>query len=154
VLGRSQHVARVLDMDACAPSGVRVLRRVTSGTAAYIDGCAVVCTLALPHVAALFADATAATILNRNVRPFLRGFGRAGLVAHYFGREWIAVHQRPAALLGFETTFAGALVIELLVAFDSPLAIPAALASPAERAVDRWLGKTPVGVRELLASDR
>lgn len=149
-LGAAQRAGRVVDLEAARAAGVRVLRRSTSGTAAYLGGAAVIWTLALPHVAALVPDATPATLLNRNVRGFLKGLSRAGAVAHYFGREWIAVKHRPAALLGFDATAEGAVLIEVIAGLDATIAIPPALATAAERAVDRWLGKEPAALREVI----
>ena len=68
VLGALQRAGRVVDVAACATAGTPVLRRCTTGTAAYIGGRAILWTLALPHVAALHPDATPRTLLNRNVR--------------------------------------------------------------------------------------
>src|SRR5207249_4564125 len=64
-------------------------------------------------------------------------------VAQYFGREWIAVQHRPAALLGFEALADGRIVFEVLAGLEAPIALPAALAAEEERAVDRWRGKEP-----------
>src|SRR5262249_23161412 len=108
LLGAGQRAGRVLRLDACAAAGTAVVRRVTSGTAAFVGDRAIVWTLALPHVASLVPDATPRTLLNRNVRGFLEGFRRAGAAAHYFGREWVSVRHRPAALLGFEASPDGA----------------------------------------------
>ncbi|XXX79005.1 hypothetical protein WMF30_09540 [Sorangium sp. So ce134] len=154
VLGAVQRAARVVDLAACAARGVPVLRRATTGTAAFLGGRGVVWTLALPHVAALAPDATARTLLNRNVRGFLKGFARAGAPAHYGGREWIALQRRPAALLGVEAARDGAVLIEVFAGHDAPLAIPAELAAPEERAVDRWLGKAPAALAEVLPARR
>ncbi|WP_437510772.1 lipoyl protein ligase domain-containing protein [Sorangium sp. So ce1099] len=150
VLGAAQRAGRVVDLSACAARGAPVFRRSTTGTAAFLGGRGVVWTLALPHVAALAPDATARTLLNRNVRGFLRGFTRAGAPAHYFGREWISLQRRPAALLGVDAAEDGAVLIEVLAGHDAPLAIPAELAAPEERAVDRWLGKAPAALSEVL----
>jgi hypothetical protein len=165
VLGAGQRAGRVLQLDACAAAGTVVYRRLTSGTAAYVGARAIVWTLALPHVAALVPDATPRTLLNRNVRAFLDGLRRAGGgLAHYLGREWISVGRRPAALLGFEVSAAhdggsapkppsGAVIIEVIAGVDAPLALPEALATAEERAIDRWLGKTPAALGEVMAGD-
>ncbi|WP_437572182.1 lipoyl protein ligase domain-containing protein [Sorangium sp. So ce542] len=150
VLGALQRAARVVDLAACAARGVPVVRRATTGTAAFLGGRGVVWTLALPHAAALAPDATARTLLNRNVRGFLKGFARAGAPAHYGGREWIALQRRPAALLGVEAARDGAVLVEVFAGHDAPLAVPAELAAPDERAVDRWLGKAPAALAEVL----
>jgi hypothetical protein len=148
VLGAVQRAGRVVDLPACAAAGVRVLRRTTTGTAAFVEGKAVLWTLALPRVDALLPDATPRTLLNRNVRPFLKALRSAGLTAHYFGREWIAVRHRPAALLAFEVLEGGAVLIEVLAGVDHPIGLPFALAAPAEREIDRWLGKIPIALAE------
>ncbi len=153
VLGAGQRAGRVLRLDACAAAGVSVYRRATAGTAAHVGDEGIVWTLALPHVAALFPDATARTLLNRNVRVVLAGLRRVGGLAHYFGREWVSVRHRPAALLGFEVSPGGAVLIEVIASMDSPLAIPEALATGVERAVDRWLDKAPAGLGEVLGGD-
>jgi hypothetical protein len=143
VLGALQRAGRVVDVAACATAGTPVLRRCTTGTAAYIGQRAILWTLALPHVASLHPDATARTLLNRNVRGFLQGLSRGGAPARYFGREWIAIHHRPAALLGFEALPDGRIVIEVFAGLDAPIALPAELCAEEERAVDRWRGKEP-----------
>ncbi|MFO0762251.1 MAG: hypothetical protein U0359_37775 [Byssovorax sp.] len=149
VLGAAQRAGRVVRLTA----GTDVYRRTTSGTTVYIGQRALIWTLALPHVAALVADATPRTLLNRNVRGFLAGLGRAGAAAHYFGREWISVRKQPAAVLGFETTREGAVLIEVLAGVDASPALPEALAADEERAVDRWLGKAPAALGALLPEE-
>jgi hypothetical protein len=153
VLGGAQRAGRVLRLDACAARGITVLRRATAGTAAWVEGRAVIWTLALPHVAALVPDATPRTLLNRNVRGFLRGLGRAAAPAQYFGREWIAVLHQPAALLGFEATAGGEVLVEVIAGIDAPLALPGEVITGDERAVDRWLGKTPRALGALAKGD-
>jgi hypothetical protein len=151
-LGAAQRAGRVVEMPACEAAGVRVLRRSTTGTAAYLEGRSIVWSLALPDVASLIADATPRTLLNRNARPFLRALTSAGLQAHYFGREWIAVKRAPAALLGFDVTPEGAVLLEVIAGFDAPIAIPDELATPVERSVERWRGKSPEALIALLSS--
>ncbi len=149
VLGALQRAGRVVDLAACATAGTPVLRRCTTGTAGYIGQHALVWTLALPHVAALAPDATARTLLNRNVRGFLQGLSRGGAPAHYFGREWIAIQHRPAALLGFEALPDGRVVIEVFAGLDATIALPSALRAEEERAIDRHRGKEPLALGEV-----
>lgn len=139
VLGARQRRAAV----TTAPT---VVRRRTTGTAAWLGGRALWCALALPSIDALYPDATGATILNRNVRPWLRGLTRSGMAAAYFGREWVAVGHRPAAVLGYEVSTAGALLVEMLVGWDEPVGLPTGWAAAEERAVERWRGRAPVAV--------
>lgn len=146
VLGALQRAGRVIDVTACATAGTPVLRRATTGTAAYIGRRAILWTLALPHVAALHPDASPRTLLNRNVRGFLQGLSRGGAPARYFGREWIAVEHRPAALLGFDALPDGRVLIEVLAGLDASIALPASLCADEERAIDRWRGKEPMAL--------
>lgn len=149
VLGAAQRAGSVVKLDACAGAGVAVRRRATAGTAVYVGRHAIVWTIALPHPAAIVADATPRTLLNRNVRSFLRGLSRLGAPAHYFGREWVSARKQPAAVMGFEATEEGAAVIEIIAGVDAPPALPDSLVTDDERAVDRWLGKTPIALAEL-----
>jgi hypothetical protein len=146
VLGAVQRAGRVVELGACAAASTPVLRRATTGTAAYLHSEALIWTLALPHLGALLGDTRPETLLNRNVRPFLKGFARAGAAAHYFGREWIAVHHRPCALLGFDVAPSGAVLIEVIAGYDASIAIPELLAALEERLVDRWRGKAPASL--------
>jgi hypothetical protein len=154
ILGAMQRAGRVVDVHACKEAGVRVLRRTTTGTAAWMGGTGLVLALALPHVASIATDATDRTLLNRNVRPFLRAFTRVGAMAHYFGREWISLRKRPAALLGFDVTRKGAVLIEMLVGLDQSIALPIELTTIEERAVNRFQGKTPASLHEVLPDAR
>jgi len=150
ILGAMQRAGRVVDLRACAETNVSVLRRTTTGTAAWMGGEGLVLTLGLPHVAAIEADATDRTLLNRNVRPFLRAFTRTGAMAHYFGREWISLKKRPAALLGFDVTRTGSVLIEVFVGLDQSIGLPVELMTIDERSVDRFHGKNPASLREVL----
>jgi hypothetical protein len=150
VLGALQHRARVVDRAAAEAAGTRVLRRSTTGTAVYLRGRSLLFTLALPALTTLAPDTSPRTLLNRNLRGFLVGFRKEGALAHYFGREWLSLGHRPAAVVGFEALPGGTTLIELFVGLDAPLAVPAELATEHERAVDRWLGKRPACLTELL----
>lgn len=152
ILGQHQHTARVLDVDAAAKRGVTVARRATAGTAMVAGGEALFVSLALPQVNSLFPDATFRSILNRNVRPLLRGLTSAGVEAHYFGREWVSAKRRAVAVLGFDVTAEGAVLVEALMGMDAPVAVPADIASADERAVDRYKGHPPAALRELVQS--
>jgi hypothetical protein len=153
LLGAAQRAGRVVRLDACVAMGTAVFRRATSGTAAYVGGCAIVWTLALPHVASLVADATPRTLINRNVRGFLQGFRRAGALAGYFGRACIVVQHRPTALLGFDVSERGAVLLEVIAGMDVPLMLPEALATDDERAVDRARGPLSLALGEVVRHD-
>lgn len=146
VLGQRQRAARVIAWDDRGDTPL--YRRATTGTAAYIARAAIVWTLALPRVSTLLDDATPRTLLNRNVRVFLHGLNRVGALAQYFGREWIAVRHRPCALLGFDLTRDGRVLLEMIAGWEGSIALPERLRSPHERALDRWRGRLPVSLAE------
>lgn len=150
LLGQHQRAARVVDVERCRAGGIPVFRRATSGTAAFVGRRALLFSLALPHVGALFADASPRTLLNRNVRPFLRGLSAAGAMAHYFGREWVSARKRPAMLVGFDATEDGAVLVEAIAGIEEAFALPDEIASEDERAVDRFTGNAPAGLAEVL----
>lgn len=152
LLGLHQRAERVLDGAACRAGGVAIFRRATSGTAAFVGRRALVFSLALPGVAALFPDASPRTLLNRNVRPLLRGLSAAGALAHYFGREVVSVRKRPAVLLGFDVGEDGAVLVEAIAGLEEPFALPAGLASEDERAIDRFAGRAPLALAEVLSA--
>lgn len=154
VLGRHQRAARVLDLDGARRAGALVLRRRTAGTAAFVSGRALVFTLALPRVTALFPDASLRTLLNRHVRPFLKGLTAAGVLSHYFGREWVSSRRRPVMLLGFDVEPDGAALVEAFAGFDQPFSVPPWLASGEESAMDRYSGQPPAALSELLPEGR
>jgi hypothetical protein len=93
-------------------------------------------------------------LLNRNVRPFLRAFTRAGAMAHYFGREWISLRKRPAALLGFDVTRSGAVLIEVFLGGAHSIALPTDLQTPDELVIDRFMGKTAAGLQDIVPEVR
>lgn len=149
-LGAAQRAGRVLDLEACARAGVSVWRRATAGTAVHVGQRGILWALALPRVSTLAGDATPRTLLNRNVRGFLEGIRKSGALAHYFGREWISVEKRPAALLGFEESAGGAVLIEVFAGVEDPCALPEELSTEEERALNRYLGKAPLALGAAL----
>jgi hypothetical protein len=104
-----------------------VLRRRTTGTEAQLAGPVLYHALALPRVDALFPDASARTLLNRNLRALLRGYAAAGVPLRYFGTEVLALLGRPVALVGYDQTASGAVLIELLIGLESPCVVRSAL---------------------------
>ncbi|NUP07077.1 MAG: hypothetical protein HOW73_13565 [Polyangiaceae bacterium] len=160
VLGRLQRAGRVLDWPAVIAEKPRILRRPTTGTGFAIDGGALI-TLALPSIDAIFSDATPRTVLNRNVRPLLRGFEAAGVPVSYFGREWLAcrpvpgttattaVRGRAIAVLGLEVDPDGVCLVEAYVTQRGSLALPRSLVTPLEASCDRYRGREPLSLDEL-----
>jgi hypothetical protein len=93
VLGAFQ---RASDVSATDP----IVRRASGGPAVILLPGAVYLGLALRTPSALVA-CDASRILNRYVRPLLRGLTRAGVTAHYFGRDWVSASHRPIAQVAF-----------------------------------------------------
>lgn len=146
-LGARQRAQAVVTGD------VATWHRATTGTAVYVGDVAYWWTLALPRVDALRPDATLATLVNRNVRGFLRGFTRAGVPAAWFGREWIATRGDPAAIVGYDVDDAGVVTLDVVAGWSDPVAVPAQHAATLERAVDRWRGHTPVAWRGIVPGE-
>jgi hypothetical protein len=152
VLGRMQRAGRVLDaglFDPAYSGAPRVLRRSTTGAHAYVEGEATLLALALPSLDAVFRDAEPRTLLNRNLRLYLRAFASAGLAAAYFGRDFLSVRRVPFALVGFDVSPAGTVLIELFVRREGSLALSGELATDLERATTRFAGKPVLGTAEL-----
>lgn len=77
-----------------------VFLRGSGGAAVSLGAETVYLSLRLPHPGAL-TDADPPRLLNRYVRPLLRGLGSLGKPAHYFGRDWVSVGGRPVAAVTF-----------------------------------------------------
>ncbi len=149
VLGALQVAGRVLT-EVPTP-GWSVLRRATTGTAVALRGGLLV-SLALPAIDAVFRDATARTVLNRNLRLYLAGLAHAGVPCAYLGREWIAWRRRPLAVVGLEMSSSGALLLELFFSGREGLALPRELLTDEERSVDRQRGRAAASLGEALGS--
>lgn len=106
---------------------VNVVRRATTGTEAQLSGRVLYHALALPHVNALYADASPRTLLNRNLRAILRGYTAAGVPLRYFGTEVLALLGHPVALVGYDMAASGAVLIEVLLGLDEPCVVRPAL---------------------------
>jgi hypothetical protein len=126
VLGALQR-ADTLQSRSPARMDVEIVRRQTTGTEAQLDGAVLYHALALPSVNALFSDASARTLLNRNLRALLRGYAAAGVPFRYFGTEVLALSGRPVALVGYDQGASGAVLIELLIGLENPCVVRSAL---------------------------
>lgn len=93
VLGAFQRRAEV-------ETALPVFRRGSGGHAVRAGEGVLFVHLALAHPAVLF-DCDAERLLNRYVRPILAALTKVVAPARYFGRDWIAMHHRPVAFLGF-----------------------------------------------------
>jgi len=123
VIGRNQRATDALDVDACAARGVDVVRRATGGPACVAGHGILYFALGLRHGSVLM-ECPGDRVLNRNVRGFLGGLALTGARANYFGREWIAVDKRPAALLGWTRDAEGGVLVEAFLSVDRPYWLP------------------------------
>ncbi len=94
----------------------RPIRRATGGRTAVLGEGLVSVALVLPHRSALVSNdpdaLPAASFLNRAVRPLLGALQRAGVTAHYFGRDFVTVEGAQGALLGFDIDGQGRALLE------------------------------------------
>ncbi len=99
------------------------LRRGSGGAAVRVGPGTIYVGLALAHPSAL-VPAREDQILNRYVRPILRALARQGVLAHYFGRDWISVAKAPAALISFaHDAGSGRALVEAFVATEAPFSL-------------------------------
>jgi hypothetical protein len=131
---------------------VQVARRFSTGTEAQLEGAVLYHALALPRVDALYSDASARTLLNRNLRPLLRGYAAAGVPFRYFGTEVLAVLGHPVALVGYDQTAAGGVLIEVLIGLENPCVVRPALKREQPAALYPLLRRSPPAHELLLAS--
>jgi len=139
-----------------------VVRRATTGTEAQLRGATLYHALALPRVDTLFPDATARTLLNRNLRAILRGYTAALVPLRYFGTEVLALLGHPVALVGYDQSDSGAVLIEVLVGLQEPCVVRPALKREAPSSLygvmrrspppEELLGQAVHGIVEKLAA--
>jgi hypothetical protein len=134
LLGRLQR-SDTLRQRSAARFDVPLRRRASTGTEAQLSGPLLYHALALPRVDALFADASSRTLLNRNLRAFLRGYAAAGIPLRYFGTEVLALLGHPVALVGYDQTPSGAVLIEVFVGLEQPCVVRPALQREPPRAL-------------------
>lgn len=145
VLGKLQREDTLRERSPAAFEVVK--RRATSGTEAWLEGQIVYHALALPQVDALYADASARTLLNRNLRAILRGYTVAGVPLRYFGTEVLALLGHPVALVGYDQSEGGAVLIEVFIGLQSPCVVRPALKREPPRSLSQVMR------RELQAPD-
>jgi len=131
---------------------VPVARRCSTGTEAQLDGAVLYHALALPRVDALYSDASARTLLNRNLRALLRGYAAAGVPFRYFGTEVLAVLGHPVALVGYDQGASGAVLIEVLIGLENPCVVRPALKREPPAALYPLLRRSPPAHELLLTA--
>lgn len=123
-----------------APTGARTVRRGSGGAAARVGPGSVWVQLALARPDVLVA-CDGGRLLNRYVRPLLAALTKSGALAHYFGRDWISVARRPAALVAFgHDARTGRSLVEAIVGVTTPFD---AGARPS------FMGKSPAAVVDV-----
>jgi hypothetical protein len=142
VLGRLQR-SETLRNRSSARFDVPVARRHSTGTEAQLDGAVLYHALTLPRVDALFGDASARTLLNRNLRAVLRGYAAVGVPFRYFGTEVLALLGHPVALVGYDQSESGAVLIELLIGLENPSVVRPALKREPPAALYPLLRQSP-----------
>lgn len=120
-----------------------MLRRSTTGSAAFVETSALVHALALPRVDSVFRDATPRTLLNRNVRGFLRGYRGLGIKANWGGREYFRAVDAPLGLLAYDLLATGAVLVEAWVGIESTAVVEASGAVRPGASLCALLGGTP-----------
>ena len=117
VLGAFQRGAGI------AATGLPLLRRGSGGPEVRIGPGTIHIALALSHPGAL-VPCDEHRIVNRSVRPLLRGLTKAGSLAHFFGRDWVSVGHRPVGWVGFaHDTGSRRTVLEAFIAVQTPFAL-------------------------------
>jgi hypothetical protein len=130
--------------EADSPVAAPRVRRGSGGPAVRIGPGTVHVALALAHPGALIA-CDEKRIVNRSVRPLLRALTRVGALAHFFGRDWVSVHHRPAAWVGFaHDAMTRRTLFEAFVAVRAPFQVTAR---------PSFLGRSPGTLEEILGKE-
>jgi len=108
----------------CEVEGARPLvRRGSGGAEALVGPGSLWLQLALAGSSALVPCPTD-RLLNRYVRPLLRAISKAGVLAHYFERDWVSGAKRPVAAIAFaHDATSGRAFVEAIVAVTTPFAV-------------------------------
>lgn len=153
VLGSNQRVTDALDVEACTARGVDIVRRTTGGPTCVAGHGILYFALGLRH-ASVFMECARDRVLNRNVRGLLGGLALTGARANYFGREWIAVDKRPAALLGWTRNAEGGVLIEAFLSVDRPFRLPDELSGYPAREDMTLSARDPILMSDVWAEPR
>ncbi len=111
-------------------------RRASGGRSVKLGPGCMYIALSVARPAELGSDINGSNLLNRLLRPMLRALTGEGALAHYFGRDWIAVAKRPAATVAFaHERGTGRTLIEAFLGISQSVALSATHPS--------YLGKVP-----------
>ncbi len=144
VLGAYQHAGQVLPSPQVLPGNAMppLVRRHSGGVMLRAGEGITYAALALRDRHALM-PCPRSRILNRNVRGALQGLRLAGIIAHYFGRDFLSVEARPIAYVGWGARADGRVLLEFFFC-DAQVCFvpPRELGYPARRD-DPFRGKDP-----------
>jgi hypothetical protein len=162
VLGAHQLASQVLPQPGTGANAPVPVRRASGGVSVRAgEGIAYVA-LGLRDRSALM-PCPKGRILNRNVRGALQGLRLCGIVAHYFGRDFLSVDARPAAYVGWAARSDGRVLLEFFLSERNSCFIPSSELSYPAREDDPFRGKRPwtlheaqiaAGAREQVSSRR
>ena len=153
ILGAFQRAASAIRVEEARARGLSVTRRASGGPAILAGPGTLRLALSLPRHDAL-VPCSPPQIVNRYVRPLLRGLTRAGALAHYFGRDWVSVAKRPVAWIGMAHHGAsGATLVEAFVSLTRSFALDPALDGYPARERDALREKGPTTLMEAAGRD-
>ena len=66
------------------------------------------------------SDANTDNVINRYIRPFLRGYSKRDGRAAYFGTDVFVLDRRPCGALGLDVADDGAVLLEVVVGISTP----------------------------------
>lgn len=117
-------------------------RRASGGRSARLTDGSMYCAFFLPRPEQAAPDVNAGNLLNRLLRPLLKALSGMGALAHYFGRDWVAIDKRPAVTVAFaHERNTGRTLIEAFLGVSSSVAVDPEHVS--------YLGKQPDSIERL-----
>lgn len=151
LLGRHQRAASAVDLAAARARGLNPVRRAGGGRSLLVGEGAVGLFLYAPPSDRLAEPAFPPDrAMNRYVRGLLSGLRTLGARgAAYFGRDFVSAESRQLAAVSQESTPAGALAFEAIVAVGRPLPVPHDLSRYPPHRDPRAAGPAPVSLAEL-----
>ena len=147
VLGAHQLASQVLPQPTVGASTPLLVRRTSGGVTLRAGEGVTYLALGLRERSALM-PCPKARILNRNVRGALQGLRLAGIVAHYFGRDFLSVDARPATYVGWAAHGDGRVLLEFWLCDGSSCFLPGSALGYPSRKDDPFRGKQPWTLRE------
>jgi hypothetical protein len=151
VLGAHQLASQVLPRPTVGVPSPLLTRRASGGVTLRAGDGIVYVALGLRERAALM-PCPKARILNRNVRGALQGLRLSGIIAHYFGRDFLSVDARPAVYVGWGARTDGRVLLEFFLSDRTNCFLsPDELGYPG-RKDDPFRGKQPWTLREAQAA--